>query len=136
MFKSNIFTIQTGLTGKNMPVDYAGRVRIAHGFYTPTGKEVPGSAIGLVRLPKGARVLPISEIHFAAGQDPALTVKVGDAGNPARYFAGAAAGTKAMNANAMGNYLTPGEEVVTLTTGGAAMAAGKEFVFDIYYVVD
>lgn len=136
MFKSNIYTIQTGLTSKNMPVDYAGRVRIAHGFYTPTGKETPGSVIGLVRLPKGARVLPISEIYFAAGQDPALTVKVGDAGNPARYFAGAAAGAKAMNANAMGNYLTPGEEVVTLTTGGAVMAAGKDIVFDIYYVVD
>ena len=136
MFKSNIYTVQTGLMAKNMPVDYAGRVRVAHGSYTATGKETPRSVIGLVRLPKGARVLPISEIYFAEGQDPALTVKVGDAANPGRYFAGAAAGAKAMNANALGDYITPGEEVITLTTGGAAMAAGKAFVFDIYYVVD
>ena len=140
MFKSNVYTKQTETAGKNLPVDLHGRVRIAHGVYTGTGSETANSIIGLVRLPVGARVLPISVVSFEAGQASGLTVKVGDVADDDRYLAsvapGASAGSKQLAANAAGDYLLPAEQDIILTTGGAALTAGKKIVFDIFYVVD
>ncbi len=140
MYKSNVFFKQTEHAGKLSTTDLHGRVRIAHGTYTPDGSEAAGSVIGLVRLPKGARVLPMSAVHFAAGQSASLKVKAGDADNPARYLAevapGSAAVTKELAANATAEYLLPAESDVIITTGDAALVKDKVIVFDILYVVD
>ena len=140
MYKSNVFFKQTEHAGKLSTTDLHGRVRIAHGSYTPDGTEAAGSVIGLVRLPKGARVLPMSAVHFAAGQNSGLSVKVGDKANDARYFAaasvGASAVTKTLAANAAKDFLLPDEEEVIMTTAGASLVKDKVIVFDILYVVD
>lgn len=140
MFKSNIFVKQTESAGKNLPVDFHGRVRLAHGTYVATGEETAGSVLGLVRLPVGARVLPTSVLHFESGQATALTCKVGDAENDARYLAASAPGSSAVSkelaANALNDYTLKAEQEIILTTAGATLAAGKKIVFDIFYVVD
>ena len=125
---------------KNLPTSWAGRVRIASGVYTPTGAEAAGAVIQLTRLPKGARLLGSSRLHFMAGQDASLTVKVGDSDNGARYLAavspGASAGSRNLDANVLSHTLLPDEDFIVLTTGGATLSKDKTIAFEIFYVID
>ena len=142
VYQSNVIEKQTGSNaGKLNPTELGGRVRIVHGSITPASAYAAGSVIELVRLPKGARVLPQSQLHFEAGQNASLTVKVGDGADDDRYLAakapGATACDVALNGNATGDYRLPAEDVVIrLTTGAQALTANKKISFDIFYVVD
>ncbi len=137
---SNVATRQQPYsTVKNMPPDCGGRVRIAAGSYLPAGNEVAGTVINLAKLPKGARLLPSSKLYFAAGQNAALTVKVGDAAKSDRYFAAAAPGAAAavvpLAANAHGNDVLAEEGFVFITTGAQTLTASA-ISFELYYVID
>ena len=139
--KSNLLESQTGNSGaKVLPVVLGGRVRYAHGEVAVNAAEKAGTVIELVKLPKGARVLPISQIHFEAGQKDKLTVKIGDGRKMDRYLDSVAPGVTvssiALTGNKLADYILPEETTLLLTTGGADLAAGKKIVFDIYYVVD
>lgn len=140
-YKSDVMVKQTGdNAGKLYPVDFGGRVRLVHGSITPDSAYAAGTVIELARLPKGARLLPISQIHFEAGQGATMTVKVGDSADDDRYFAAAAPGASAASitlaANALGNYTLPAEDVIKVTTGTAALTANKKIAFDLYFVLD
>lgn len=140
-YQSNIMTKQTGSNaGKLLPSEFGGRVRVVHGSIVPDSAYASGSVLELARLPKGARVLPISQLHFEAGQSASMTVNVGDSGDTDRYLAakapGASAVSVALNANCLGDYTLPGEDVITATVGGAALTANKKIFFDLYFVVD
>ena len=139
--KSNVFENQTGKNNSKMlPATIGGRVRILHGSFTPDEAAEAGTIIQLALFPKGARILPISQIHFEAGQKASLTIKVGDSSDAGRYLAavspGAAEKSLTLSANALGDYLLPEESAVFATTGGAALIAGKKISFDFFYVVD
>lgn len=139
--KSDVATKQTtiSLDKKLNPTEFYGRVRVVHGTVTTTNGAA-GTIVELARLPKGARVLPQSQIHFEAGQNASLTVKVGDTADDDRYFAAAAPGASVtsinLTGNRLGDFVTPEEGMVILTTGGAALTANKKIVFDIFFVVD
>ena len=140
-YPSNIIEKQTGSNaGKLSTTELAGRVRIVHGSIVPASAYAAGSVIELARLPKGARLLPLSQIHFEAGQNASLTVKVGDSADDDRYFAAAAPGANAttisLNANRLADYVLPAEDVIKMTTGSQALASGKKIFFDLFYVVD
>ena len=139
--KSNLLESQTGNSGaKVLPVVLGGRVRYAHGEVVVNTAEKAGTVLELVKLPKGARVLPLSQIHFEAGQAVELTVKVGDARKTDRYLESIAPGATArsivLGGNKFADYILPEETTLALTADGAALAAGKRIVFDIYYVID
>ena len=142
--KNSTLAVVQGVRGndvsKLMPTDWAGRVRIATGFYAPEEADAAGTVINLAKLPAGARVLPSSKLYFEAGQDATLTVKVGDSGDDDRYLAavvvGATASTVALSANALNNTLLDKEQFITLTTGVAALTAEKTISFEIFYVID
>lgn len=142
-YNSNIAAIQAerGTSPEMLlPSTYYGRVRVAAGIVTPDEAWPAGSVIRLAKLPKGARLLSQSQIHFEAGQNASLTVKVGDEKDDARYFAaaspGAAAVSKNLDANKLGNYVCEAETYLILTTGAAALAAGKKITFELYFVLD
>ena len=140
-YQSNVMTKQTGSNaGKLKPSEFGGRVRVVHGSITPDSAYAAGTVIELARLPKGARLLPISQLHFEAGQGATMTVKVGDSADDDRYFAAAAPGANAASinlaANALGDYTLPAEDVIKVTTGTAALTSGKKIAFDLYYVMD
>lgn len=140
-YQSNIMVKQTGSNaGKLKPSEFGGRVRVVHGSITPDSAYAAGSVIELARLPKGARVLPISMLHFEAGQGATMTVKVGDSADDDRYLAAVAPGvascTKHLGDNALADYVLPDEDVITLTTGTAALTSGKKIAFDLFYVMD
>ena len=139
--KSNLLKGQTSCgVVRLLPVVLGGRVRYAHGEVVVDAAAKAGTVIELVKLPKGARVLPISQIHFEAGQAVELTVKVGDGRKTDRYLEAVAPGTTAssitLNGNRFADYILPEETTLVLTTGGADLAAGKKMVFDVFYVVD
>lgn len=138
---SSVFEKQTAsAAGKVSTAELGGRVRLVHGAFTPAAAVPAGSVVKLVRLPFRARLLPMSEIHFEAGQDAALTVKIGDSLDDDRYFTAAAPGATAktivLNANRLGDYVTPAETELILTTGAKPLAAGKKITFDLLYVTD
>lgn len=140
-YQSNIMVKQTGSNaGKVSPAELGGRVRVVHGEFIPGSALAAGSVIELARIPKGARVLPLSQIHFEAGQNASLTVKVGDSADDDRYFAAAAPGANAttinLNANRLGHYVLPTEDVIKMTTGAQSLASGKKIFFDLFYVID
>lgn len=142
-YDSNVAAAQTSRrTASKMlrPTEYYGRVRLICGSFTPEEALAAGSVIRLARLPKGARLLPISQIHFEAGQGTSTTVKVGDEQNDARYFAAAAPGASAvsknLDANKLSDYLFEEEMFVIMTTGAAALTAGKRIGFELYFVLD
>lgn len=140
-YQSNIMTKQTGSNaGKLLPSEFGGRVRVVHGSIVPDSAYASGSVLELARLPKGARILPISQLHFEAGQSASMTISVGDSGDNDRYLAakapGASAVSVALNANVLGNYTLPEEDVIIATVGGAALTANKKIFFDLYFVVD
>lgn len=139
--KSDVATKQTtlALDKKLNPTEFYGRVRVVHGSVTTTNGAT-GTIIELARLPKGSRLLPQSQVHFEAGQNASLTVKVGDALDDDRYFAAAAPGASAVSknlaANVLNDYVCPEETMIFMTTGGAALTANKKITFDIFFVVD
>lgn len=142
-YNSNIAAIQAerGTSPEMLlPSTYYGRVRVAAGIVTPDEAWPAGSVIRLAKLPKGARLLSQSQIHFEAGQNASLTVKVGDEKDDARYFTaaspGAAAVSKNLDANKLGNYVCEAETYLILTTGAAALAVGKKITFELYFVLD
>ena len=140
-YQSNIMTKQTGSNaGKLLPSEFGGRVRVVHGSIVPDSAYASGSVLELARLPKGARILPISQLHFEAGQSASKTISVGDSGDNDRYFAakspGASAVSVALNANVHGDYTLQEEDVIIATVGGAALTANKKIYFDLYFVVD
>lgn len=108
-FYSNVAAKQTETNaGKLLPVDFGGRVRVIHGLYKTTGTEKSGDKLVLCRLPKGARVLP-------------LTAAVGSVSG---------LGTLTIPAE-----VTAEETDLTLEVTGT-VSAGQNYVFNIYYVVD
>ena len=140
-YQSNIMVKQTGSNaGKLKPSEFGGRVRVVHGSITPDSAYAAGSVIELARLPKGARLLPTSQLHFEAGQNASMTVKVGDSADDDRYLAATAPGANATSVALVGNriadYVLPAEDVITITTGTAALTANKKIYFDLYYVID
>ena len=140
-YQSNVIAKQTGSNaGKLSTTELGGRVRVVHGSITPASAYAAGSVLELAKLPKGARVLPISQIHFEAGQNASLTVKVGDSADDDRYFAAAAPGANEASINLTGNrladYVLPAEDTIFLTTGAQALTSGKKIFFDLFYVVD
>lgn len=144
-YQSNVYDKQTAdSTAKLYPVDLGGRVRLIHGAVTVPSGVTPavGDKVMLCRLPKGARVLPSSMIHFQSGQNASLTVDVGDAGDDDRYLAVSTVGANettvyltALRVNADG-YVTPAETDLFVKAHAVGFAAGKNIVFDIFYVVD
>ena len=140
-YKSEVMEVQTGsASAKLRPSDFGGRVRVVHGRIVPGSAYAAGSILELARLPKGARLLPVSQLHFEAGQDAGLTIAVGDSGDADRYLAATAPGATAasvnLKTNVLGDYTLPEEDVIIATTGAKALASGKKIVFDLYYVVD
>ena len=139
IYKASLQTVQDSVSDKTRPVNYNGTVFYARSVYVPTGSEASGSVIELGTIPEGSRLLALSEVHFEAGQNASLTVKVGDADDDDRYFASAAPGasavTKKLAGNARGDHLvTQVTKKILLTTGGAALTASKKIVADLYYV--
>lgn len=139
IYKASLQTVQDSVSDKTRPVNYNGTVFYARSVYVPTGDEAAGSVIELGTIPEGSRLLAISEIHFEAGQDASLTVKVGDSADDDRYFAAAAPGssaaTKKLSANVLGDYLvTQATGKILLTTGAQTLTASKKIVADLYYV--
>lgn len=141
IIQSNVAAKQTtiALDSKLGTTEFGGRVREIHGTVTTTNGAA-GTVIELARLPKGARLLPHSMIHFEAGQNASLTVKVGDALDDDRYLAavapGASATSKNLSENVLNDYVCPEETMLIATTGAQAMTANKKITFDLFYVVD
>ena len=140
-YQSNIMVKQTGSNaGKLKPSEFGGRVRVVHGSIVPASAYAAGSVIELARLPKGARLLPTSQLHFEAGQGATMTVKVGDSADDDRYLAAVAPGASACSVSLTGNriadYVLPAEDVIKITTGTAALTSGKKIYFDLFYVMD
>lgn len=131
----------TGNEGRKIfPVSFGGRIRIAHGMVKADTNMPAGTILELVRLPKGARVLPNSMIHLEAGQNASMTICVGDHLKKDRYLVevapGANAKSLALDSNRFADYVIPEEVTIFATTGKAELAAGKKIVFDILYVID
>ena len=138
---STVAVKQTAVNGgKLSTTELGGRVRIAHGYITPASAGSAGDTVKLVRLPKGARFLPISQLHFQAGQDATLKVQVGDKNDDDRYLAattvGASATSITLAGNAIANSVLTEETDIILKTSVAGLAASKAIDFDIFYVVD
>lgn len=127
------------VAAKTIPQEVGGRVRCATGKVTP-GTEAAGTIINLVKLPKGARVLPSSNLRIEAGQTATLQIKVGDAADDDRYLAavatGASAATIELNRTAaLGHTDLAAEGWIFITTSVEALAA-KYIAFEIFYVVN
>lgn len=131
-----------------------GKVRLAIAKYTGVGTEAAASVINLVKLPKGARVLPISHIQFEAGQNADLGIKVGDddtagvgaAADDNRYLVSSTVGASAVKVDfsASANVgaaavLTPyklgAEAWIQAVTEGQTFAAA-DFTAYIFYTLE
>ena len=123
---------------KMAPEQLGGRVRCARGKVTP-GTEAAGTIINLVKLPKGARVLPLSSLYLEAGQTATLKIQVGDAANTSRYYAATATGASAVTIPLAAAAAAPvplaAEGWIFITTSVEALAA-KYIAFEILYVID
>ena len=123
-----------------MPRNYNGRVRIAHGVFVSGGTVASGSKIALARLPKGAKLLGSSKVYFPAGLDASFTAKVGDSLDDDRYLVAVAPGTTAkalyLDANVANDTPLAGNDYITLTTGGAVLAASVTISAELYFVID
>lgn len=140
--KTDVYTVQSNdQGGKLMPTDFAGRVRYIGAKVTPTSSGASGDVVKLCKVPAGARILPISNIHFEAGQVASMTVKVGDADDDDCYLASVAPGASATS-KALGAMKLNGGKVYTeptdinMTIGTAGLVASKTIAADIYFVVD
>lgn len=141
IIQSDLMRIQAGNFGKVLlPSSLSGRVRLAHGMVKPAEPVPVGSRIELVSLPKLARVLPTSQIHFEGGQSPDLVIKAGDRKKADRYLTNGVPGVDgisiALDGNKLEDYTLADESVLFLTNLQAELAANRRIVFDIFYVVD
>ena len=141
-----------------------GKVRVAFCHFETTALAA-ASTVYLAKLPKGARLLPISHIMWEAGQDAGLTVDMGDdddagegaAVDPNRYmltvtpgandaitYLSAAANVDAAaweggpaDANSgLTCYKLGSESWITLTTAAKTLVADKFIIVWLFYVVD
>lgn len=145
IIQTNIAEKQTTiqLESKLKTVEFGGRVRTIKDVFTPTSAYASGTVIELARIPKGAKVLPQSEIYFEAGQNASLTVKVGigeGSATSAVYLpqttVGSTAKTVQLSGQQLGDYVTTEEGMLTMITGGAALVANKKIGVSLQYVVD
>lgn len=140
--KTDTYSVQdNSLGGKLMPTDLCGRVRYIGAKVTPASSGSAGDVVKLCVVPAGARVLPLSEIHFEGGQGTGTLVKVGDADDDDRYYAAAAIGSAAKTINFDAVKLNGGKvytsaTAINMTVVSAGLAASKTIAADIYYVVD
>lgn len=134
--KSNIIqALESGTAAKLTPTDIGGKVRIARAVYA--GSDAAGTVIELARLPKGARVLShLSALEVEAGQNSALTIKVGISGDDDAFMAATATGAANAVKPFTGSLQLDKEEIIIATTGAQALTAGKSLVFLIAYVTD
>lgn len=137
---SDTATAQNAPTASNRlyPEQFGGRVRCARGKITP-GTEAAGTVINLVKLPKGARVLPLSSLFLEAGQTATLKIAVGDAASATRYYPATATGASAVTIPLAGAAAAPyalaDDGWIFITTSVEALAA-KYIAFEILYVID
>ena len=122
----------------------SGKVRLAHGKYTaPDGNVSAGSTINLVKLPKGARVLPNSIIYVEGGQNAGLGVRVGDDDSTSdddRYLAASTPGssetTLSLAKAALAPHQLESECWIQVKTENQALTADKSLAAYIYYTMD
>ncbi len=114
------------------------RIRCAVGKVTP-GTEAPETVINLVKLPKGARILPSSKLYIKKGQNPAMTLKCGDVFNNVRYLTAVAPGANACEIALSGmdttTYSLVAKSWIFLTSGMAALSKAA-ISFEIFYVIE
>lgn len=132
VFATNRDTIPRALTQGG---EMGNKVRRAYAKYTLLGTEAEACLIEMLKLPKGAIVLPISSIYTQdLGTDVNLTV--GD-GTTADKFLTATAGTTAARTNFTGMPTELAAETtlyVTLVDAGSfAVVAGQYFEIEVYY---
>lgn len=75
----------------NLPTDVGGRARFDRFTYTFAGTEATNDVINLAKLPLGARVYEL--IVYNEDLGTTVTIDVGDATTPNRYFNDIAGGT-------------------------------------------
>ena len=111
------------------------KVRRAYAKYTLLGTEAEACLVEMLKLPKGAIVLPISSIYTQdLGTD--VNLEVGD-GTTSDKFLTATAGTTEARTNFTGMPVELAAETtvyVTLVDAGSfAVVAGQYFEVEIYY---
>lgn len=135
---TDVATKQISDNTKCSPQEVGGRVRVAQGVISP-GTGAAGTIINLVKLPKGARVLPTSKMYFAASQNSDTTFKVGDSVSDNRYFVAAAPGasavTKDLDAAKLAPYSLASEGWIFATTAVNALTDNL-IGFTIFWVLD
>ncbi len=158
--------IQLAPTGRTLvdPSLFHGRVRVAFCHFETTALAA-GSTIYLAKLPKGARLQPLSLLILEAGQDAGLTLTCGDddvlgeglAVDADRYLLAQTPGANddvilfaidgnvdapaweggPVDANSGKTcYKLGSESWITLTTGAKTVVADKFLIAWLYYVVD
>jgi hypothetical protein len=119
--------------------DWGGKVRCQHDTYEADGLAA-ASTIKIAKLPKGARVLPVSKIVHDALTGTGVTLAVGD--NDAtpdadRYLAAVsceAAGVKVLERiTGAGHQLEQDSDIIITTGTEAATGTIESFIF---YTVD
>jgi hypothetical protein len=132
-------------SGSNIvgPGIWGGRVRVQRDEYTLVS-VASGTVIRMAKLPAGARVLDVKIQHETGAAS--FTLAVGNAGSgQGAIFAAAIASVTATIAprssmlTAASGYTVgtlSGDDVVTVTTGGATSAASQKVVCETYYVID
>lgn len=119
--------------GKLLPSSLGGRVREAFGIYTAAAADAAGTIVRLVKLPKGARLLPQSMVFLSAG-DNEPKIKLGDEKDNDRYIAEATPSGWMHPAQA--DYVFEEEMAVIVTTTTAALTIGQKLTFSLFYVID
>lgn len=125
------------------PGVYGGRVRVCHDEYTLVSKA-SGSVLNMGKLPNGARVLAVLVQHGTGST--AFTLAVGNAGSGQGAIFGAATASVTATTAPRVHALTTapfytvgtltGDDIITLTTGGATSAASQKVIVDTLYTLD
>ena len=141
VLKTNVMRKQSGIEhGRVMPSYLGGRVRLIHAAAIPSEDLGKDSVVEIARLPKGARLLPLSQVHLEGGKDFSCVIKVGDALSPGRYLAETTVLGQnvsiCLDGGKFNDFLPDRETAVFATISDGSIAAGNRIVFDILYVVD
>lgn len=120
-----------------------GRVRVMHDTYTMTAITT-GSTIKMGKLPQGAKVICALLSWGTGATSFTLAVGNGGSGQSAIFSAAAAAATASVNPrvcmlSGASFYVVgtlSGDDVMTLTTGGATGNTTQVVTLDTFYVVD
>lgn len=126
------------------PGIWGGRVRVQHDSYTINAKA-SGTVLRMGKLPAGARVLAVLLNNDALGS--AVTLAVGNEGSGQGAIFSAAASAASASDNPRVCMLSgavaytvgtlSGDDVITVTTGGATTASADRVIsVDTLYVVD